>query len=214
MPIINLSPEKALIFRIVHRDNVPWIFANGMHCRNSPIQDHNYRAIGNPELIDRRQLRVVPIPPGGTLSNYIPFYFTPYTPMMLNIKTGYGGIAKVPNKDVVIFVTSLPKLTELHRPYVFTDRHACLINAEFFDDPINLNAIDWQILQRRDFRRDPEDPAKMERYQAEALVYDHVPVTAFLGLACYTIEVNNWLESICNSEDHNFRIITKPEWYC
>jgi hypothetical protein len=28
----NLNPEKALIWRIVHRDNLPWILDNGLHC--------------------------------------------------------------------------------------------------------------------------------------------------------------------------------------
>ena len=28
----SLSPEKALIFRITHIANVPWILANGLHC--------------------------------------------------------------------------------------------------------------------------------------------------------------------------------------
>lgn len=30
----NLNPEKALIFRIVHRDNLPWILDHGLHCRS------------------------------------------------------------------------------------------------------------------------------------------------------------------------------------
>ena len=27
----NLNPEKALIWRIVHRDNLPWILDKGVH---------------------------------------------------------------------------------------------------------------------------------------------------------------------------------------
>jgi hypothetical protein len=30
-----LTPEKALIFRIVHRDNLPWILGDGLHCQSS-----------------------------------------------------------------------------------------------------------------------------------------------------------------------------------
>jgi len=32
----NLNPERALIFRIVHVANVPWILDHGLHCKNSP----------------------------------------------------------------------------------------------------------------------------------------------------------------------------------
>lgn len=34
----TLNPEKALIWRIVHRDNMPWILKHGLHCGNSDIQ--------------------------------------------------------------------------------------------------------------------------------------------------------------------------------
>jgi len=58
-----LNPEKALIFRIMHIDNVPWLIDHGLHCRYSPDFDPNFRTIGNPELIERRRHRKVPIPP-------------------------------------------------------------------------------------------------------------------------------------------------------
>ena len=68
-----LSPDKALIFRITHIANVPWILANGLHCRSSAVQDPNFVEIGNPDLIDKRKHRIVPVPPGGALSDYVPF---------------------------------------------------------------------------------------------------------------------------------------------
>src|ERR1035437_6684336 len=70
----DLNPQKALIFRIVHRDNVPWILDHGLHCRNSGNVDPNYVEIGNPDLISKRNHHFVPKPPGGTLSDYVPFY--------------------------------------------------------------------------------------------------------------------------------------------
>ena len=86
----NLNADKALIWRIVHRDNMPWLLANGLHCRNAAEQDPNYLNIGNAELIDKRAHRVVPIAPGGTLSDYVPFYFTPFSVMMKNIHSEIG----------------------------------------------------------------------------------------------------------------------------
>src|SRR3954466_10875814 len=101
----NLTPDKALIFRIVHRDNLPWILDNGLHCRNSDTFNPNYVNIGNVELIDRRNGHTVPCPPGGTLSDYVPFYFTPFSPMLLNITTGWGGITKRRNEEIVVLVS-------------------------------------------------------------------------------------------------------------
>jgi hypothetical protein len=88
----DLNPEKALIFRITHRDNLPWILANGLHCANSGVRDPTFVPIGNRDLINRRASRTLPAPFQGTLSDYVPFYFTPFSPMLLNIKTGWGGI--------------------------------------------------------------------------------------------------------------------------
>src|SRR3954470_12772585 len=93
-PVNPLSPEKALVFRITHIANVPWILANGLHCRSSAMQDPNFVEIGNPDLIGKREHWAVPVPPGGRLSDYVPFYFTPYSPMLYNIKTGWNGIPK------------------------------------------------------------------------------------------------------------------------
>src|SRR5450755_1963859 len=106
---LTLTQEKGLIFRITHRDNVPWILENGMHARNGKKFDPACQNIGNVDLIDKRSRRSVAVPPGGTLSDYVSFYFTPFSIMMYNIKTGYG-VKHVPNDEIVIFVSSLPHL--------------------------------------------------------------------------------------------------------
>lgn len=182
----NLNPDKALIFRIVHRDNLPWILDHGLHCRSSNIFDPNYRNIGNPDLIAKRHHRIVPIPPRGTLSDYVPFYFTPYSIMLFNIKTGWGGLPHVPDEEIVILVSSLHALAERGIRFVFTNQHAYPVMAEYFSDLRRLDRIDWPILQNRDFKHDPDDPGKKERYQAEALIYRYHPVDALTGIACYT----------------------------
>jgi hypothetical protein len=181
----DLTPGKARIFRITHRSNLRWILENGLHCANSERSDPNFVQIGNAELIQRRRHRELPKPFGGFLSDYVPFYFTPFSPMMYNIYTGYAGITKRRNEDIIILASSIHKLRELAVPFVFSDRHACLEAATFSSNIDDLNRLDWDILQRRDFRNDPDDPAKLERYQAEALVQQHVPVEALLGVACY-----------------------------
>ena len=86
----ELTLEKALIFRIVHRDNIPWILDNGLHCNNSKVRDPNFVEIGNKELISKRAKHPIVSQPGGMLSDYIPFYFTPFSPMLYNIKTGWA----------------------------------------------------------------------------------------------------------------------------
>jgi len=58
----SLNPRKALIFRITHRDNLPWLLAHGLYCRSAVEQDPGFITIGNRELIDKRATRTVPVP--------------------------------------------------------------------------------------------------------------------------------------------------------
>jgi hypothetical protein len=157
---MGLTATEGMIFRITHIDNVPWILTNGIHSRNSPKHDPSFREIGNPDLIGKRNTKTVPIAPDGSLSDYVPFYFTPYSPMLLNIKTGYNGIPKRPMSEIVILYSSLPKIVEHNLPFVFTDRHAYVATAQFSSDLKDLERIDWKILQARDFKRDAKDLGK------------------------------------------------------
>ncbi|MGU7816981.1 type II toxin-antitoxin system toxin DNA ADP-ribosyl transferase DarT [Burkholderia sp. AW49-1] len=209
----NLNPEKALIWRIVHRDNLPWILDNGVHCKRSAVQDPNYVAIGNADLIDRRSHRVVPVAPGGMLSNYVPFYFTPFSPMMYNIYTGRGEVAKRRNEEICILVSTLHKVHQMGLSFVFTDRHAYPPLARYFNSVDSLNEIDWPLLQARNFKRNPDDPEQIERYQAEALVHNHLPVTGLVGIICYTDAVKSTLDRHIQARGLKMDVRVMPRWY-
>ena len=184
MPI-DLSSERGFLFRITHIANLPWLLKNGLHCANATITDPNFVAIGSPSLIASRAHRQVLISPHGTLSDYVPFYFTPKSPMLLNIKTGYNNITGRPNQDIVILVAKVETLRREEVTLLVTDRHAAIATAHFTANPADLaSLIDWSILRNHDFARDPAYPDKRERYQAEALAHRCVPSRALAGIAC------------------------------
>lgn len=209
----NLNANKALIWRITHRHNLPWILANGLHAGLNGKRAPEWVVIGNEELIKRRAHRDVPLAPGGVLNDYVPFYFTPFSPMMYNIHTGRGGVKTVANKDIIILVSSLYKVAELGLSFVYTDRHAYPVTARYFNNLDNLNAIDWPLLQQRNFQRDPDDPEKIERYQAEALIHKHVPIQALLGAICYTPQVQLELQQLAAELGGALDIHCRPSWY-
>lgn len=212
MPV-ELSAKRALIFRITHIDNLPWLLANGLHCAGGP-QAPGFITIGNPDLIGRRAARIVREPPGGTLGDYVPFYFTPKSPMLLNIKTGHGGIQRRDNDELIIVISAIPTLVAQDIRFLFTDRHAYTPLARFSANPTALETmIDWDILRRSDFRRSEDDPAKMERYQAEALVYRHLPVTALLGIACVSDAACRRTESLVRDAGLALKVVARPAWY-
>jgi len=209
----SLNPQKALIWRIVHRDNLPWILDNGLHCSNSAVQASDWVNIGSLELIDKRASHRVPLPPGGVLNDYVPFYFTPFSPMLRNIHTGWGGIPKRANEEIVMLVSSLPHVAAHGWTFLFTDSHAYYQWANFYSELADLDKIDWPLLQTRDFRRDPEDPAKFERYQAEALIHRHLPVNGLLGIVCYTEKLKQAITQQLQSREMNLPVHARPRWY-
>jgi ssDNA thymidine ADP-ribosyltransferase, DarT len=207
-----LNADRPRIFRITHRDNVPWILEHGLHAPNGQVLDPNFRNIGNLDLIDKRAHRVVTVGPDGTLSDYVPFYFTPFSIMMFNIHTGYN-VRQVPNEQIVILVSSLHRVAELRIPFVFTDQHAYPLMANYFTDLNDLEKVDWDLLNRRDFRHDPDDPGKKERYQAEALIWQHLPVEALLGICSYTSAVDEGIQMELAKRNLKMQTTIQRNWY-
>lgn len=194
----NLTAEKGMIFRITHRANALWILRNGLHCANSNVRDPRFVQIGNNDLIGRRRDRVVG-PGEATLADYVPFYFTPWSPMLLNIVTGRG-VPRQNKRDILILSSSIPRIEQIGIPYLISDRHAFVAHAQFSDNRNGLYALDWGSLQSRNFKRDPDDPGKFERYEAEALVLHHVPVEAIKAVYAYDDTVGREIQELMVSE--------------
>ena len=209
-PVLNA--ERALIFRIIHRDRVPWVLEHGLHAATGKVLDPHFKNIGNVDLIGKRAKRVVTVGTGGSLSDYIPFYFTPFSIMMLNIHTGYN-VKQVPNEEIVILVSSLHRIAELGIPFVFTDQHAYPVAASYFTSLNDLNRIDWGLLNRRDFKHDPDDPGKKERYQAEALIWKHLPAEGLLGICSYTEAVDAGIRTELAKRKIQLQTSVQRGWY-
>jgi hypothetical protein len=208
----SLNPEKALIWRIVHRDNLPWILDNGLHCGNSDVQAPNWVSIGNPDLTEKRATHPVPRPPGGFLNDYVPFYFTPFSVMMKNIHSGRG-VKQRANEEIAILVSSMHVIDQQGLPYLFTDCHAYYQWANFYDDLADLDKIDWLLLQQRNFKRNADDLAQFERYQAEALIHQFMPISGLLGIVCYTEGLKSSIEQQVQARGLTLPIYAKTGWY-
>jgi hypothetical protein len=211
--MLELSPAKARIFRITHVGNLQWAILHGLHCRNSQTKDPGFHEIGIPDIIAKRATRSIPVHPGGTLDDYIPFYFTPCSPMLLNIKTGHNGVRRVQMEEIIILVSSLPVLRANGHAFIFTDRHAVLGYTKFHTEMEELAGLDWDGLRARDFRRDPEKPDKFERYQAEALVHKFLPFSGLTGVVCHGIEQEEKLKLMLRASGMDLPVVTRPQWY-
>ena len=209
----KLGPDAGYVFRITHIRNLPWILRHGLHCPTSTTIDSGFVPIGIPDLIRKRATWPVPIAPYGHLNDYVPFYFTPWSIMMYNITTGYNGVIKRPNPEIVILVSTIFRLLEHKVPVVFTNGHARLAETDFFSSIADLGKIDWNLLRSKDFKKNPEDPGKLGRYQAEALAFQHVPVEALLGVVCYDQQNATHLIADVNRLGLSLSVKIVREWY-
>jgi hypothetical protein len=124
-----LTLDRALIFRITHRDNVLRILTHGIHCQSSEVVNPAFVSIGSADIIGKRTSRTVDVAPGGLLVNYVPFYFTPCTPMLYNIVTGRNGVVQRACSEVVVLVSSFDEVERLGIQMVVADRNATLMSA-------------------------------------------------------------------------------------
>jgi hypothetical protein len=134
-------------------------------------------------------------------------------PFIYNIKTGWQGIQQRSNQEIAVLVASLRSVKKVGHPFVFTDRHAYLETAQVFNDLSHLNKIDWTILQRRDFKRDPENPEKVERYEAEALMHKHLPFDGLCEIACCDTPSADALQKELTKRKLTLKVTIKPSWY-
>jgi hypothetical protein len=117
------KPEEIWVFRIVHYQNIEHILKLGLHTAESSFANPNYIPIGDTSLISHRNTFPVKInPPNGVLGDYIPFYFGVCSPMLYRIKTGYGGVQQLPQREIIYLCCKLEDITQNEIIYFFTDR--------------------------------------------------------------------------------------------
>ena len=155
------------IYRMTHIDNVPFIVKNGLWSKLSPVQDPNFISIGNPDIIGKRTNKtVVVIPPGGVLGEYVPFYFSGHSPMLLNIATGYG-VKKVPQKDIVFLVCDALEIVNAGIPYCFTDGNATKAISKFYNTLYGLRELDWPCIHATIWKNTEDDYDRVRKKMSE-----------------------------------------------
>ena len=174
--------EATRVFHFTHIDNLSTIVREGLHC-DSTVQGSGLllQEVGNQDIKELRRRRRVPVPPGGVVADYVPFYFAPRSPMMFAIHKGKVPTYQKGCDDVVYLVSTLGQLRAAGQPVLLTDRNATLAVAEFALDAADLE-IDWQLMQERYWGDTPEYPDRREKRMAECLVHRIVEPTGIMAL--------------------------------
>ena len=157
------------IFHITHIDNLEAILAaGGLYCdRTRQTEAIACRGIAHQHIKDRRAARRVPLAPGGTLSDYVPFYFGPRSPMLYAIDSGVVSNYRDGQRPIVHLVSSA-EAAAAALDCVFTDGHAEMAFSAFHADVRKLSEVVDLPLMQADWWNDTLDhPDRKRRRQAE-----------------------------------------------
>lgn len=173
--------------------------------------------VGNVSIKDQRRQRPVPLPPGGVVADYVPFYFAPRSPMMFAISRGNVPSYQGGTTRLVYLLSTLERLHELGYHPVLTDRNAALHYADYrvFDpaDPIDDEFIDWGLMTETYWNNTPDEPMRMERRMAEALVYEGVTWDAVTEIGTRSEIVATEVRAILASARSSTLVNVRPSWY-
>ncbi len=132
------------------------ISQGGLLCKNEISKNSVlYEDIANHDVQDKRSQTMVPFPLRGNLHSYVPFYFWGQTPMLL--------VNQYRQNDNIFFVTHTETVANAGLLFAFTDRHAVVNYAQFYNELHKLKNLDWHAIKLRYWADTPEDPARKEK---------------------------------------------------
>ncbi len=196
-------------FRITHIDNIPHIVKYGITSSHSPNRNDKYVNIGDSQIIGKRQDC---LPNGLNLSEYIPFYFGPRSPMLYVIQHGYNNVKLQEPANIIYCVIRLSDLIEDDIDCIFCDGHALDAYSEFYDKS-SLNDID-NIINYDDVYAQywitNEDSDLKRRKEAELLIKTDLPPKYIRGFVVFNNEAKTKLLGLGIPE---YKIAVKPQYY-
>lgn len=211
MPI----PRPTPIYRLLHLDNLALALEQGgMHAPNiTPESGQGYRTIHNLEIQKVRRARPTPCGPGGTVHDYVAFYFGPRSPMLLQLHTG-----RVENYDggqepLIYAVATVEAIAQARLGFVFSDGHGIAAFTQWFDDLRDLDKVDWETVYADFWADTVEDMDRQRRKQAEFLVHRFCPWEVIQRIGVLNDAVKSRVERILDRHHLSTPVEVRRQWY-
>ncbi|MEM6645061.1 MAG: DUF4433 domain-containing protein [Bacteroidota bacterium] len=203
------------VYHITHIDNLSGIIAEGGLWSKARHRQHDvcYNDIAHGSLQIRRGTTKVTAGPGGVLHEYVPFYFAPRSPMLYAIHRGAVSTYQGNQHDIIYLGSLVETIAEEGLAFVFTDIHAVLPIARFFDDVSGFESIDWKLMQEMYWFDSLENPNRKARRQAEFLVHDFCPLHALEGIAVYDRKRLDHVNQLLGLSEVNIPTGLRPQFY-
>lgn len=219
-------PEPTLIFHITPIDNLASIARVGALLSKRLVAERGLVAadIAYEQIQGLRAVKAIPIAPGGTFHDYVPFYFAPRSPMLMTINSGNVAGCDFRQDDIVHLVSHAQSVRDGGHRFVFSNLHAVKDFAEFFNNLLRLDEIDWRIFFENPllegyckywFSR--HTPAhyilRQETRMAEFLVHQQLPIAAISEIGVRTPQGEARIRAALAGTGWNPSVRVVPGWY-
>jgi len=209
------TPQNGLLFHFTHIENLPSIIANGRRA-DSAVQtaDALKVEVGEDRIKKARRSRPVPIPPGGVVADYVPFYFAARSPMLYTIHCGNVASYQGGQDPIVYLVSEISTVVDGGCTAVFTDRNAYYPYATFDADARRAyDEVDWPLMRASMWNNTGNEPDRMERRMAEMLVHDAVPFSLVVEIAARSEAMLAQVNDLLASVEHRPALAVRTNWY-
>ncbi len=196
---------------MVHRENLPRLLEWGGDYAPNQCEARGLakRAIHHAHIMDRRQNRAVKCGAGGTLADYVPFYFRFRSPMLYAINGGQvAGCSG--QRDIVFLQTTAERVAKAKVPFVFTDGHAVIEYSDFFNDLADLDKVPWDAVRARYWNDHVDGRFKC---QAEFLIKDFFSLDLVAKIGVYDDAMCEQTKGLLQQNESNLIVSTERSWY-
>jgi hypothetical protein len=210
-----------LLYHITHMNNLAAIVAaGGLWCdRVRTARGLKSVGIAHQHIKDRRRQRPVQSltgeskGAGGTLWEYVPFYFAPRSPMLFTIHLGNVEGYEGGQRPVVHLETTVKRVCASGMPCAFTDGHGDMAISDFSDDFDVLESfVDWSVMQSLYWNDTAELPDRKRRRQAEFLVHEFVPWSAIRRIGVLNAGIAAETQHLVSGHAHQPEIVVARDW--
>lgn len=219
------APEVVRLFHITDIENLAAICAAGALVAKSVTAAAGgvYKNIAYQGAQGKRALKALPVPPGGTIHDYVPFYFAPRSPMLAAINTG-----RVPGcttqEPIVHLETTVARAIADGRSHVFYDRNATIDYSQSYTDLADLDKISWDLLTEaprldgyckyfNSIQSPPRYADRQERRMAEFLVRERVLLSAITRIGVVNAAMKVRADAILHAAGVTLRSEVQRDWY-
>jgi len=214
---VKLKDGTTAALRMVHVDNLAvCLRREALHAPNFvPADGEAWVAIHSVPVQSRRARTMVACGPGGSLHDYVPFYFGDRGPMLLNLHTNRVPGYTDGQAALGYLVVSVEEVAAAGHGFVFFDGHALASFSQAFDDLDALKQLDWPTIGARQWSDTADDPDRQRRKQAEFLVHRQLPWSLVRGVAVMDQTRRQQVESILAGFPSALHrpVAVVPKWY-